>query len=198
MLMPMPAISGKAAAGKWSRVGMALGWILVALWFLQILTVASFGSRLSYTCVVCRAKRVDYTYFFLQWSRIQDTDSSRWYAANVETRHAHTWERHSCRAILSPLGTTVGFACRTDVSPIWSLPAESQLEFYRHYPSPKAAKALFVQFANPRFYDQAVPGSGETQGRLVARAIVEWQLAGFPGTWESWWPNYVASRVGLK
>ncbi len=57
----------------------------------------SVGERSGFTCILCRAKRVDHSYLGLGWQEFHDTEFTRWYESRRQP-HAHVWTRRVARA----------------------------------------------------------------------------------------------------
>src|SRR6516164_5257607 len=123
-----------------SRVfGVVVGGLIIA--------VAGCVVPVSYeksTCVICRLFRLTTTYGVVPVTRHFENECSRWYAACVEQRHAHVWERSTCVYESDLWGFSRSVGCRPGHYPIWLLPPETQMEVYQHFKDPFEAKALFA------------------------------------------------------
>jgi hypothetical protein len=147
------------------------------------------------TCVVCRRFRLTTTYAGLPVTKERDTACSRWYAAHVEPRHAHVWERSTCVYDSDLWGTPWGVGCRPGHYPIHLLPPDTQLAVYQHFKEPLKAKALFADLTDAKTHDDRIDEHDEDKGHLIVRAIGEWETAGFPGTWDEWWGRWYGRHV---
>jgi hypothetical protein len=159
---------------------------------LLVFTLGSIeaGSSSSYTCAVCRLGRADTTLFGFTRSTHFENECSRWYPENAERSHKHVWARGGCSRLLNGFGRKIGFACGPSQSPIWWLPSATQSNVYKHIKDGNKAKVLFSSLANPNTYNEQFDGSDERRGDLIVTCIVEWEIAGFPGTWDDWWNGW--------
>jgi hypothetical protein len=147
------------------------------------------------TCVLCRAYRRQTTYAFMPVTSHEENQCSRWYAAHVEPRHAHVWERGTCVYESDLWGSPRSVACSSGHFPIWLLPPETQMAAYQHFQDPLEAKALFAGLTDARIHDDRLDEHDDDKGHLIVKAIEEWAAAGFPGTWQAWWDAWWAKHV---
>lgn len=154
-------------------------------------TVTHEGS----TCVLCRSYRRVTTYGLVPVTRRYETECSRWYAAHVEPRHAHIWERGTCVYESDFWGFARGVGCCPGRFPIWLLPPGTQMAAYQHFQDPLEARALFAGLTDARSRDDRLDEHDEDKGHLTVQAIEAWASAGFPGTWSVWWDGWWAKHV---
>lgn len=155
-------------------------------------------SRLRHTCVVCRLSRLDTTAFGLTRSAYAETDCSRWYAAHVEPRHDHLWERGTCRSTGNLIGMPMSVGGSPGRFPIHGLPTSVQKEVYRHFADPREAKRLFAGLTDARTRDDRLDEGDFDRGRLTVDALEAWASAGFPGTWDAWWDKSRADHAAER
>jgi hypothetical protein len=175
-----------------SNVIMAL--IVGGLVFLALGSIEA-GSSLSHTCVLCRLGRVDTTWFGLTRSTFHENECSRWYAANVEPNHTHIWERGTCETILNGLAQPVGVGCRPGHYPIRLLDPSTQMHAYQHFHDRQKAKDLFRNLTDAKTFDDRLEEDFQSKGHLIVRSMEEWEVAGFPGTWDDWWSRWWEKHV---
>src|SRR5262249_42856571 len=153
------------------------------------------GASLSYTCMLCRLGRVDTTWFGLSRSSLFEIGCSRWYPANVEPGHTHIWERGTCETLLNWLAQPVGGACRRGHYPIHRLDPSTQKRVYEHFQDRQKAKELFGGLTDEKTHNDRLDEDDESKGHLIVRSISEWEIAGFPGTWDDWWKRSRENHV---
>jgi hypothetical protein len=151
------------------------------------------GSSMSYTCVVCRLGRVEKTVFGSKSSSLNEC--SRWYPKNVEPSHTHIWERGTCARILNGFGQSMGFGCSPGRFPIWMLSPSIQMKVYQHFKDRQKAKELFSNLTDAKTHDDRLDEDDDSKGHLIVRSIEEWEVAGFPGTWDEWWNRWWDKHV---
>jgi hypothetical protein len=183
-------------------------WYILIIWYIiaaLILGGAGFlvvalrsreaGSSMSYTCVLCRIGRVEKTWFGLKSTSSYDNECSRWYPNNVEPSHTHVWERGTCMRLLNGLGRPKGFACSPGRFPIWLLSPSTQMNVYEHFEDRQKAKELFSNLTDAKINDDRLNEHDDYKGHLIVRSIEEWEVAGFPGTWDDWWNRWWDKHV---
>jgi hypothetical protein len=172
---------------SWTGITLA---IFAAVVFFVILGSIEAGSTLKYTCVLCRLDRVDTTLFGLNRSAYRPNKCSRWYWKHVEPSHVHVWERGTCRTLLNALALPMGVGCRPECCAIWQVPPSTQMEVYRHFSDRQRAKELFLSLTAARSGNDRLASDSQSKGTLIARSIIEWEMAGFAGTWDEWWKRW--------
>jgi hypothetical protein len=75
------------------------------------------------------------------------------------------------------------------------LPPATQMRAYQHFTDLRQAKNLFANLTDAKTHDEGLDEHDESKGHLVVRAIEDWELAGFPGTWETWWKGWWDNHV---
>ena len=162
-----------------------------------VMALGSFeaGSSVSYTCVLCRLGRVDKTMFGLKSTSFYENECSRWYPKNVEPSHTHIWERGTCARMLNGFGQSMGFGCSPGRFPIWLLPPSTQMNVYQHFKDRQKAKELFSNLTDAKTHDDRLDEDDDSKGHLIVRSIGEWEVAGFPGTWDDWWNRWWDKHV---
>src|SRR5689334_19479960 len=95
----------------------AVGAVVVLLVLGSYVPVARWRE----TCVVCRLTRAHSSYGPIPITRHYENECSRWYAAHVEPRHAHVWERGTCVYETNLYGMPRSVGCRPGHYPIWML-----------------------------------------------------------------------------
>lgn len=178
-----------------ARLGQVILGVVVAGILVGVLGSVEVGTGRSFTCVLCRLGRYDTTMFGLVRSSFHENECSRWYRANVEPNHAHVWEPGTCTALLNGLGRPMGVGCSPGRYPIRLLPSATQMRVYQHFTDPRKAKDLFANLTDARTHDDRLDEHDESKGHLIVRAIEEWEVAGFPGTWDAWWKGSWAKHV---
>jgi hypothetical protein len=139
--------------------------------------------------------RIDANCLGFTRSTFFQNECSRWYPAHVEPSHAHVWERSTCEYTSNLLGMPVSVGCRPGGYPIWLLDPSTQLRVYQHFRDPLEAKKLFEGITDERSRDDRLDEEDEDRGHLTVRALKEWDVAGFPGTWAKWWERFLAKHV---
>jgi hypothetical protein len=133
-------------------------------------------SRIPYTCAVCRKERVDKSVLGFKSSYQEDTDCSLWYQGHIEPTHTHSWvEKPHCRRFGIP-GLYSGYACSAGGSPITGLSRIVQMQVYKHFGDPIAAKQLFIRLGQWREKD--INGTLDN--------LMQWVNEDCPGTWRDW------------
>ena len=171
-----------------------LALIASGLLFLALGSIEA-GSSLSYTCVLCRLGRVDTTLFGFTRSTYHETDCSRWYPENVEPSHTHIWERGTCMTLLNALAQPMGVGCRPGHYPIRLLSPSTQMHVYQHFKDRQKAKELFRNLTDEKTYNDRLEEDFRSKGHLIVTSIEEWEVAGFPGTWDDWWSQWWDKHV---
>lgn len=171
-----------------------LAFIASGLLFLVLGSIEA-GSSLSYTCVLCRLGRVDTTLFGLTRSTYHETDCSQWYPENVEPSHTHIWERGTCMTLLNAFARPMGVGCRPGHYPIRLLSPSTQMNVYRHFKDRQKAKELFSNLTDAKTYNDRLEEDFRSKGHLIVTSIEEWEVAGFPGTWDDWWSQWWDKHV---
>lgn len=154
--------------------------ILLALVVGHFLLSGHAGNRRRHTCAVCRLERIDYMSKLTgTTSTYRESTCSKWYQGNIESSHNHVWVRASTIALLNFYGQTIGIGDNESVPGrvIWRLDPDEQLELYRHFHDPIAARALFVSFTDP---DMLV----NRRDFAVLGSLREWIDADYSGSWQ--------------
>jgi hypothetical protein len=125
----------------------------------------------------------------------QENECSKWYRDHIEPDHSHIWEPGTCARLLNGLGQPMGFGCRPGHYPIHLLDPWTQMRVYQHFKDPAKAKALFAGLTDEKTHEDRLDEHDDSKGRLIVRAIEEWEGAGFPGTWEVWWDRWWTRHV---
>lgn len=160
------------------------GFLVLVLGSLQA------GTSRSFTCVLCRLGRSDTAMFGWKRSAYQENECSRWYPKNVEPSHTHFWEEGTCTTLLNALGQPMGVGCRPGHYPIRGLSPSAQVSVYKHFEDRQKAKELFSNLTDAKTYDDRFDEHDESKGHLIVSSIEEWEVAGFPGTWDEWWNRW--------
>jgi hypothetical protein len=145
---------------------------------------------MSYTCVLCRLDRVEKILYGLKNSSFFENECSQWYPKNVESTHTHIWERGTCARMLNGFGQRIGFACSPGRFPIRLLSPSTQMRVYQHFKDRQKAKALFSNLTDAKTHNDRLDEDDDSKGHLIVRSIYEWEVAGFPGTWDDWWNRW--------
>jgi hypothetical protein len=172
---PVPAKHTNPAAsqGHGRKLTVACT-ILAGVW---LLCLSIEGPRRS-TCAACRLDHIERGFLGFRWSKYEESDCSRWYAANVESGHPHIWARGAhCRRFGIP-GIYSGYACSIG-EPIAGLAKSAQLRVYQRFRDPMKAKQIFVRLGN---WDSETP-------RLMT-GLCEWADSGDPESWDEWWAKH--------
>lgn len=174
------------------RMRYVIGVVAISL-ALLILVACIPVYYLGYTCALCRLNRIDRECLGFTRSTYRENKCSSWYVDHIERSHEHAWEPSSCCRMTDLFGLSRGYACGAG-SPIYRIPADTQLNVYRRFSEPLKAKAIFESMVGEKARERPFGNDGETHGEMVACAISEWQVAGFPGSWEKWWMRYYQDR----
>ncbi len=121
-----------------------MGLVAVTPMVLLVLGVIFPFSRRAETCVICRLDKVISTYGPIPVTTLEETDCSLWYAAHVEPRHSHLWERSQGVYESGILGIGRSIGCRIGHYPIYKLPSSTQIRVCQHFKNPLMAKSLFA------------------------------------------------------
>jgi hypothetical protein len=175
----------------WYTIAKTVGVVAVLLVLGMFVPV----TRLRQTCVVCRLTRLDSTYGPIPRSRFYENDCSRWYAAHIEPRHPHVWERGTCVYETDLYGFPRSVGCSPGQFPIHMLSSDTQMRVYQHFKNPLDAKILFTNLTDAKTYNDRLDEEDEDKGHLIVRAMQEWDSAGYPGTWDDWWSRFYARHV---
>jgi hypothetical protein len=97
--------------------------------------------------------------------------------------------------MLNGFGKGMGFGCRPGHFPIWLLRPSTQVHVYQHFKDRKKAKELFSNLTDEKTQNDRLDGDDESKGHLIVRSIEEWEVAGFPGTWDDWWSRWWEKHV---
>jgi hypothetical protein len=151
-------------------------------------------TRTSRTCLICRLKQVDTASAGRTTTKYEENECSRWYAANVEPKHTHVWERSTCTFGNSADGSSF-VACNPGHFPIWLLSPETQLAVYQHFKNPTEARDLFLSLADDKVYNERLDQYDDDKGHLIVDALEEWEAAEFPGSWKEWWEAWYAQHI---
>jgi hypothetical protein len=178
-----------------ARLGQVILGVVGIGILVGLLGSVEVGTGRSFTCVLCRLGRYDTTMFGIVRSSFEENECSRWYQDNVEPSHAHVWERGTCTTLLNPFGRPMGVGCSSGHYPIRLLAPATQMRVYEHFTDLRKAKDLFVNLTDAKTHDDRLDEEVESKGDLIVRAIKEWDVAGFPDTWETWWKGWWAKHV---
>jgi hypothetical protein len=85
--------------------------------------------------------------------------------------------------MLNVFGQRIGFACSAGPFPIWLLPPSTQMQVYQHFKDRQQAKELFTSLTDEKSRGVRLE-EDEPKGDLIVRSMVDWESAGFPGTWK--------------
>jgi len=152
------------------------------------------SSTSPFTCGVCRLERVDSTYFGFADSTFHENECSRWFRAQVDSAHRHTWDRGVVRGYsLIGLPVYVVTDCYSPRFTALSLTSSTQLAFCRRVEDPMEAVHLFESMADASMDEDRSAGSAYES---TLEAIKAWEAEGFPGTWKEWLSTYGAYHVG--
>lgn len=174
----------RSTKNKWLGVGhpawaiLALVLVLLADWFMR----SDAAYRRHYTCMICRLERTeverkngptDVTF--------HENSCSVWYPTNIEPSHEHIWSKGSSIAILNHYGQVTGVGDNFDQPgrAIRKLTPEEQIEVYRHFSVPLAAKRLFLSLMDPHVMKQK---NNEGDYWLVL-SLKEWVDSGCSSSW---------------
>jgi hypothetical protein len=69
------------------------------------------------------------------------------------------------------------------------------MNVYKHFKDRQKAKELLSNLTDDKTHDDRLDEHDEPKGHLLVRAIVEWELAGFPNTWDDWWIRWWEKHV---
>lgn len=150
--------------------------ILLTILGLAVVAVIPYfvtGYHDLYTCLLCRANRIDYIYLDHTWkSTCTETACTRWYHDNIEPTHEHVWVQSRASALRNLYGQRFGAIDRNPVGrAIWSLTPEDQIAIYEHLPSTER-KDMFLRLIAP---------STMADGRdyQILRSLQDWKEGGF-------------------
>ncbi len=176
--------------------------ILVALILggVSFLTFGSIeaGRSSSYTCILCRLSKFKTSLYGFSHSTYDENECSLWYARNVEPAHAHIWDQGTCERLLNGFGLPIGWACSSSRYAIHALAPSTQMNVYQHFQDRAAARALFSGLTDAKSQNDRLDQEDETKGRLIVRSIQDWEIAGFPGTWDDWWCQWWEKHVAER
>lgn len=147
-------------------------------------TPVGFGR--GYFCFMCRMGRGDRTFFGETRSVYYATEFSNWYSAHIEPQHAHLWEPEANIVIYNLFGRGIdgGSGAHRKI-PIFSLSPYQHQRFLEHLTNIEALKTLIASIITKQTYDD--DPLEDAKGFVVAQAMMEWEKAGYPGTWDDWW-----------
>ena len=97
--------------------------------------------------------------------------------------------------ILNALGQPIGVGCRPGHYPIRLLSPSTQLQVYQHFKDRQKAKELFANLTDAKTHNDRLDEHDQSKGHLIVRSIKEWEVAGFPGTWDDWWSQWWDNHV---
>jgi len=69
------------------------------------------------------------------------------------------------------------------------------MNVYQHVKDRQKAKELFSNLTDAKTYHDRLDEHDETKGHLIVSSIAEWEIAGFPGTWDDWWNRWWDKHV---
>jgi hypothetical protein len=162
-----------------SRGRRLLGFALLAFLGLWLLGFPGCYHR-PYTCAVCRMDRVDHHLLGLRWSRLEETDCSRWYRENVEQSLVHAWVKGTCCQRIGIPGLFGGYGCIIG-GPLTGLSRTVQTTIYEHFENRLEAKRLFIRL-----------GQTDDESYRTWKTLMGWVDEGYPGTWHDWWEQHRA------
>lgn len=149
------------------------GAAALALMAAAILLPNAYSGR-RYTCAACRIERVNHRFLAHHWDTLRETECSRWYAANVEPAHAHSWSAYGqCRRIGIPFLYS-GFACSMG-GRINMFFSACQIEVYEHSRDRMEAKGLFLKCSEL-----------DPEGGTVMASLLSWIASDYQGEWKEW------------
>ena len=97
--------------------------------------------------------------------------------------------------LLNGLAQPMGVGCRPGHYPIRLLSPSTQMNVYQHFKDRQKAKELFSNLTDAKTHDDRLDEDDESKGHLIVRSIEEWEVAGFPGTWDDWWNQWWDKHV---
>jgi hypothetical protein len=180
---------------RWNRIVIVVVAIFVGVFLVLVFGSVKAGTSRSVTCVICRLGRTETTLFGWKRSTYQENECSLWYPKNVEPTHTHIWEEGTCTTLLNALGQPIGVGCRPGHYPILGLSPSTQMSVYKHFEDRQEAKELFSNLTDAKTYDDRLDEHDESNGHLIVSSIEDWQIAGFPGTWDEWWHRWWKNHV---
>jgi hypothetical protein len=68
------------------------------------------------------------------------------------------------------------------------------LQVYQHFKDRQQAKELFTSLTDEKTRGDRLD-EDEPEGHLIVRSMVDWESAGFPGTWDDWWNRWWNNHV---
>ncbi len=111
--------------------------------------------------------------------------------ARIEPWHEHLWEPDPNIADFNLFGQRIGGGTGAPRKfRIYDLTPSQHQRFLEHVANIKALKSLLASIINIK--DQITenePGE-DGKGIVLVLAIVDWEKAGYPGTWDDWWARY--------
>lgn len=149
-------------------------WSLAVVYSVWFAACNVSGPRRS-TCAACRLDRLDHNIVGVRWSEFEESECSRWYAANVEPKHDHIWAEapHCQRFGIPPFSE--GYGCRVG-EPIAGFSKHAQVRVYRKFRDPLEAKRLFVRL-----------GTRDRESHRMMEALSGWLASDGPESWDEWW-----------
>ena len=147
------------------------------------------GSGRGYVCAMCRMHRGDRTFFGETRSDYHATEFSYWYSAYIEPQHEHMWEPEAKIAIYNLCGQLIdsGTGASRKI-PIYSLTPSQHRRFLEHVTNIEALKTLFASIITKQAYDD--DPMDDDKGFVLVQAVLDWEKAGYPGTWDEWWARF--------
>jgi hypothetical protein len=69
------------------------------------------------------------------------------------------------------------------------------MNVYQRFKDRQKAKELFSNLTDAKTHDDRLDEDDDSKGHLIVRSIGEWEVAGFPGTWDDWWNQWWDKHV---
>jgi hypothetical protein len=156
------------------------------------------GVARGYLCCVCRMQRGDRPLFGRDRLFYAASDFSDWYFSHIEPEHEHIWEADANVAECNLFGLCIdGKTGSHRKIPITLLSPSQHQRFLEHVTDVRALKQLFREIIAMHEYDEEP--SEEGKGYVVVDAILDWERAGYPGTWDGWWNRHWSNwKLRLK
>jgi hypothetical protein len=147
------------------------------------------GVGVGYVCFMCRMGRNAKTYFGEIRSVYHATEFSDWYSAHIEPQHEHLWQPYANIANYNLFGWCIGGGTGAPAKiPISLLSPSQHQRFLQHVTNIEALKALVAGIITKPTNDDD-PWE-DAKGYALLQAILDWERAGYLGTWDDWWARY--------
>jgi hypothetical protein len=155
-------------------------WAILVVVLIVLLAQIPAGityHRARYTCVICRANRLDYVYRRKPWtSEYMETACTLWYRENVEAAHTHVWSRSEASTSFNLYGQATGAFDNSDRPgrAIWRLTPDNQLALYKQAGDPLELRDLFVSLMDRKTMSKC-------HDLLIVESLRTWMAVGFEG-----------------